>query len=234
MAVASLQVTKTYADGLAWTEARMDAAMQSIQTYTQTSLVNNFDQLRKDIFSSAYTLDNDGNTNLTNSFWKDCFGASFSTNSPRTNPLANKQSASIFYNSANISLNTATATSFRDVSSSIYLRVAPEITGKYRVGYEFSHKLRITTGGNATLTFHLFNKTSNATLASVARALSPVGATLIVELPINFSRIVNFSSTAAATFQVKYSLVNPSGLTINSITNSTANKQGVYGYAYKI
>lgn len=84
MSVASLQVTKTYADGLAWTEAKMDAAMQSIQTYTQTSVVNNFNQVRKDIWGATYDFDNDGNANNTNTLYKEIWGRSYTGNTPRS------------------------------------------------------------------------------------------------------------------------------------------------------
>lgn len=114
MAVASLAVTKSYADGNFLTEAILDTAFQSIQTYTNTYVKNNFDQLRKDCFSATaaqYDFDNDGVAN-------------------RTYNLFNKQ-VQVYTYATGIVLSTATFSGFVDIANASF-SFTPEKAGWYR------------------------------------------------------------------------------------------------------
>lgn len=273
MSVASLQVTKTYADGLAWTEARMDTAMQSIQTYTNTSLVNNFNQLRKDIAGTSYDYDNDGNANFSNPIYTQIWGRSYtnqsnrklytelygkdSTSTARTkslyaeafgaspaaiasvrsNSLFNKQTASVSYTAADITLGTAAA-AITETSASLRMIFTPEATGKYNISYTFMANMGITNGGGATAYYSIVNKTSGATLGGVGVRLDPTagaGNTLGLSWPVHISRNINLSSVAAATYGL-YVHIRTGAASISSHrlpTNATS-KVGIYGQIHKI
>lgn len=235
MAVASLAVTKTYADGLAWTEARMDTAMQSIQTYTQTSLVNNFNQLRKDIWGATYSLDNDGNANLTNTFYKDAFGKSWTADAPKTNSLYNKQSASVRY-LVRIDLGTGDVASPTLVSASLNLRLAPEATGKYLITMDFPVHINPVGGCQVFDKYMMVNKTSGATLIGQAVEINTGTEAVSARIPVSLSYIHNFSSTAAATFALYYVSTNGSAASINNhhIDANATNKVGYYAQIHKI
>lgn len=224
MAVASLQVTKTYADGLAWTEARMDTAMQSIQTYTNTSVVNNLNQIKLDAFGSAltsYDYDNDGSANLTNS-------------------LYNKQSASVY---STIQTPLAAGNTVNAEASLAYRMVfTPEKPGKYRISYQFVHGFSLKSGGGLiSHTWRIRNRTAatfyQPSVQSGAK-INGTTATANYSIPVTLSRIVNFASTAVATISLFYSAVNSNSASIefNVIRADTSASYtiGLYGSIEKI
>lgn len=257
MAIASLQVTKTYADGLAWTEARMDTAMQSIQTYTKNSLVNNFNQVIADAFSATYSLDNDGAANYSTpvrsmvvtaslnlqQVRKDGWGTAYTLdgdgNANRTNTLYNKQSAVASYNTT-IELNT-TAGAWTLTSASLNLRLAPEATGKYIVSYNFS-PLLITSDDpiQARIWYGIFNKTAGATLIAQRMTIQdcnfPTDETGVGEIQrtILLNYIHNFASTAAATFALYYRVSQITNVANHQLYCSATGKCGIYAQIHKI
>lgn len=235
MSVASLQVTKTYADGSAYTEAIIDTAYQSIQTYTQTSLVNNFNQLRKDIWGATYSLDNDGNANNTNTMYKEMWGKSYTGNSPRTNSLYEKQSASIF-STTTTNLNLSATGTWTEASQAYRLVFSPEATGKYLLTYHFTVRQETRGTGDIRAAYALFNKTANATLAAFIIAQELTGTlTHDMQKPVTLTYIHKFTSTAAATFTVYFkNLALTATVQTHSISCSSANKVGVYGQIHKI
>lgn len=218
MAVASLAVTKSYADNNFLTEAILDTAFQSVQTYTQNYLVNNFNQIKKDAFgnsTTSYDFDNDGNANLTN-------------------PLINKQSASISY-SSDVVL-TATTSAWKLASASLNLRLVPEVPGKYKIDYNFSVESAYITAGAFQSFYAIFNKTAGATLVGTRVGSDATTGAFDDITPIHLSYIHNFSSTAAATFTLYYKVLTSTNVTNHRIKGGESGiiKNPIYGCIYKI
>lgn len=195
MAVASLSVSKTYADGQSLTEAKLDTSFQSIQTYTNTSVVNNFNQLRKDAFGTVYDYDNDGNAN-------------------RTNTLFNKQSGSASYTTGlNMSLS-GTFSTWTNVSASMNLVFTAEATGKYMLMAQFSHEIEHPAGDAFETNFTLWNSTAATTIGHrVRHRHRESGAVEFSITPIFLHYIFNIATTSAATYTVRYNIPNRSSVT---------------------
>ena len=242
MAVASLAVTKTYADGLAWTEARMDTSMQSIQTYTQTSLVNNFNQIAKDAFGTSYSYDNDGNANLATPFYtsasrffRNSFGQVWPPTTAKTNTLYNKQTL-VSSNASIVALATG-ANSWTTTTTALNLAFTPEATGKYEIKYNFTHSCGILNGGDCKTLFAIYNQTGAATLVGVESQINMAQFTsedLTFGHPVSLSYIHTFSSTAAATFLLRYRVTTAASLNFNRLSYSATIGRSQYGSIQKI
>lgn len=67
MSANQLAITKSYGDGLPWTEAIVDTIKADIESWAGDT-VDNLNQLRLDLFGSSYSFDNDGSANNSTAF----------------------------------------------------------------------------------------------------------------------------------------------------------------------
>lgn len=220
MAISQWTLTKQYADDTYLTEAQLDAGFNSGVTWSQgvaaslNTSMNNITQLTKDAFGTAYTLDGDGNAD-------------------RTNTLYNKQSLTASYNTS-ITLGTTVA-GWTEATAAARMIFTPEATGKYHVSYQFTWRSVVSTG-NLGVAWGIFNKTSNATLIGVYSRNDPGGSGVSMTLhqPIHLSKIVNFSSTAAATISLYLNVLQSSATRSHEILCSATYPLGIYGQIHKI
>ena len=187
--ITDLSITKNYADDTRWTEAQLDAFKSSIETFVNTSIARNLEQVAKDAFGNAnYTLDSDGSPNLTNT-------------------LFNKQSATDSYNGGDISLGTSADVSYAAVDAvNAAVTITPEIIGKYRAVFTFSHiaEFTATTEGQCETSFLITDGTTNSS-SIMSGGYMPATAANSGRFvnPISITHEFNFTTTSAKTITLQ-------------------------------
>jgi len=173
-------LTKSYGDGIFWTEAIMDAIKAEVEAQFNTVIKNNFDQLKADLFESGYTFDDDGAGNLTNA-------------------LFDKQKAEDTYTS-DISVGTSTDVAFVDVdATNASITFTPELAGEYLVQFQFCEFIEATTGNAPTCTtlWQLTDGTNDSNPMQTSAILPAIGgAETTSVIPVTLSHIFNFTASA--------------------------------------
>lgn len=127
MGNAAFVFTKEYSDDKYWTEAILDDIIDQLSDQFGLSTFN-LDQLKADLFPSSYVYNDDGNGTLTN-------------------PLYNKQSQEVFYDTGDVALGTTTNADFVTIDATNYsIEINAELEGKYLVRMHLPVNI-VPTGG---------------------------------------------------------------------------------------
>lgn len=203
MANDTLTVTTDYADGEDLTQALLDTAFTSIETWGN-NVKDNLNQLKADIMPSGYTFDDDGSGNLTNTIF-------------------NKQTSVTDYATAAISLGTSTDAAWTDVdATNAALTFTPEAAGKYLVTFQFSLTM-VPTGASAISVVQQLALYDGTTRSQGLRvAFTPVTADATMTIPVTIQAIYTFTA-AAQTIKLQKYVTTASNIATNGIVCSSTN-----------
>lgn len=198
-----IELDKNWADGEFWTEEIMDEVKDQVDAANLQHKYN-LDQLVADILPPGYTLDDDGNGNLTNKIY-------------------NKQVNSSSY-STSVNAGTSTDADFTNADgTNLILQFTPEIAGRYLVTMSFSVEV-VPTGGNAVVYDALWRMIDSATPTpnpskGVYLAFDPktVDARMIV--PVTLSHVFTFAASAQ-TIKLQKKILTATNLGTHQVKSS--------------
>lgn len=185
ISIPDLSITKTYADGKKLKENQLDAANDSIDTYVETYLRNNLEQLAYDVFGDAtYSFYNTGSQSVTNSVY-------------------DKQSAESLYAAGNIDIGTVADAGWgaADASNAVIV-FTPEKRGKYKATFTFTHSAAsaATTEFTCVTSFRI---TDGADVSAMVNSGGVIPATAAgsgtITNPITISHIFEWTTTSPKT-----------------------------------
>src|SRR3990172_6023599 len=144
-----LAYTKTYDDLAVFTEAILDASLDSFQTYINDTVKDNLQQLARDCFGiTDYQFDSDGAAQYTNN-------------------LFDKQYATDFYNGGDTSIGTSADGAYAACDAvNLAITITPEKVGLYRADFYFTH--RSTSSATTLMDIDVNFRITDGTTASYA------------------------------------------------------------------
>jgi len=187
--ISDLAYTKNYSDDTRPTEAVLDAAFESIQTYLNDSVKDNLVQLAKDCHGNTdYTLDGDGSANYTNSLFA-------------------KQYATDYYNGGDISIGVAADGAYAAVDAvNASILFTPERVGQYRATCRFNHTFTTTatTEGTCEVSFRLTDGTdASYSVRSGGYLPATAAGSGKLSVPIGVSHVFDWTTTTAKTVSLQ-------------------------------
>jgi len=219
ISISDLTVTEGYADGTILTFAQLAAAMTSIETHSNTKLVNNLEQLALDCFPTAsYTFTDNSTKAITSTLW-------------------DKQFVEDEYDGGDISIGTSADAGWANVDgTNISVAITPEMAGKYKATFTFTHEatstattlmavevgFRITDGTDASQPMN-----SGATLAATGSGSS------VFQHPITIVYVFDFTTTTAKTITLQKWVRTATAVSANTV-NASSSSGGVYMCVEKI
>ena len=207
--ISDLNITEGYQDNQKLTEAQLNASMASIETYVNTYLTNNLEQLAKDSHgASTYTF---GNT-----------GAALYTYN-----LFDKQTGLSSYSGGNIDIGTTADGAWASVDAvNAIVTMTPEKAGKYKVTFMFTHRATSSTTTEFTIetSFRLSDGTSASYHFNSGGYLpATAGNSGLVINPITISYIFTWADIAAKTIYLQKYNRATTAVNANVVCGSDAN-----------
>lgn len=189
VAITDLNATEGYVDGTFLTQAQLNAMVASIETFCNTSLARNVEQVAKDAWGTAnYTLNSTGAASLANT-------------------LFDKQYSTDYYNGGSISIGTAADAGWANVDAvNAAISITPELAGKYRAIFHFNH--RATSTATTEFAIETGFRITDGTDASYAinsggkMAATAGGSGLFIH-PVAITHVFNWTTTTAKTITLQ-------------------------------
>lgn len=203
--LASLDYTDNFAAAKKPFLTDLRTALDSIETYINTTLKNNFNQLSQDVFPSGYAYDSDGNKQ---------FGASID--------LFQKQNAIASYTGGNITLSTTGAWTDVDASNAKITFTPSYIAGDFLARFQFTiDALSSNATNEVEVRFRLTDGSTTSTAIPAVRIVSGVNASRY-DIPVNVSHVFTSLAASAQTIKLQYFLVTLSNTTLLALANSNS------------
>lgn len=191
----------TYTDNMAASKkpllTDLRETLDSIQTYINTTVKNNFNQLAQDAFPTGYAFDSDGNKQFTSGV-----------------DLFQKQRSESSYTGGDITIATTGAWTDVDASNAKITFTPSYIAGDFRLGFQFSLNVLTSNATNeAHVRFRLTDGSTTSTRIAQTRLISGVSGSRTV-IPISLYHHFTSLAATAQTIKLQYFIVTTTATTI--------------------